>query len=204
MITSINQPNKNLKYTSIMVKKLIKISEKKLDLILDIRYATKNNFTGRQIYNRDDCYLHPEAFERLTIAIEFAKKLGLKFKIFDGFRPSDSQKKLWNFYPNKNFISPPTKGSPHSRGIALDLTLIDKKGNDLDMGTEFDEFSTLSYHGTKYISKQATNNRLLLLGIMTSSGWDFFRNEWWHYQLFKSKSFPIMNDNILPEPLTKK
>ena len=187
-----------------MSQKLIKITEKNLDVVLDIRYATKNNFTGEKIYNSSRCYLHPIAFEKLAIAIEISKKLGLKLKIFDGFRPSDSQKKLWDFYPNKDFISPPNKGSPHSRGIAIDLTLIDKKGNELDMGTEFDEFSKLSYHGSKYISQVATKNRLLLLGIMTNSGWDYFRNEWWHYQLFSSKTFPILNDDVLTSPLTNK
>ena len=62
------------------------------------------------------------------------------------------------------------------------------------MGTEFDEFSKLSYHGNLNISKKSYQNRLLLLGIMMDSGWDFFRNEWWHYQLFNSKAYPIINN----------
>ena len=65
------------------------------------------------------------------------------------------------------------------------------------MGTEFDEFSKLSYHGNLDISKAAYRNRLILLGIMTDSGWDFYRNEWWHYQLFNSKNFQIV-DNLEP------
>tara|TARA_B100001093_G_scaffold442295_1_gene443940 strand:+ start:938 stop:1501 length:564 start_codon:yes stop_codon:yes gene_type:complete len=186
-----------------MYKKLIKVCEKKLDVVLDIRYSTTNNFTGKQIYCKSCCYLNPIAFERLTIAVEIASKLNLKIKIFDGFRPRESQKKLWEFYPNKNFITPPIKGSPHSRGVAIDLTLIDELGRELDMGTEFDEFSNLSFHGSKYISQKAIKNRLLLLGIMTDSGWDFFRNEWWHYQLFNSKTYPILGDNDLPFILTK-
>ena len=91
------------------------------------------------------------------------------------------------------FIAHPDKGSPHSRGVAIDLTLT-RNGKELDMGTEFDEFSKLSYHGNLEISQQSYKNRLLLLGIMTDSGWDFYRNEWWHYQLFGSKNFPIIND----------
>jgi D-alanyl-D-alanine dipeptidase len=63
------------------------------------------------------------------------------------------------------------------------------------MGTEFDEFSKLSHHGNLDISKTAYQNRLILLGIMTDSGWDFYRNEWWHYQLFNSKDYQIV-DNI--------
>ena len=62
------------------------------------------------------------------------------------------------------------------------------------MGTGFDEFSRLSYPGCLDITKEAYKNRLMLLGIMTDAGWDFFRNEWWHYQLYNSKNFPIVND----------
>ena len=149
-------------------------------------------------------HLNEVAFEHLTISCEIAEKLGLKLKIFDGFRPIDSQKKLWEYLPNPDFIAPPDKGSPHSRGAAVDLTLLDEKDNELDMGTGFDEFSSLSFHGTKYISKTATKNRLILLGIMTCSGWDFFRNEWWHYQLFNSKKYPLLGDEDLKKPLTLK
>ena len=70
------------------------------------------------------------------------------------------------------------------------------------MGTGFDEFSSLSYHSSKYISKKAFENRILLLGLMTSAGWDFFRNEWWHYQLFNSKNFPLLGDEDIDQPLT--
>ena len=81
----------------------------------------------------------------------------------------------------------------YSRGVAVDLTLT-HNGEDLDMGTDFDEFSRLSYHGNLEISKKSYRNRLLLLGIMTDSGWDFYRNEWWHYQLFNPRRFPIIDD----------
>ena len=92
--------------------------------------------------------------------------------------------------PDPNFIAPPDKGSPHSRGVAIDLTLVNSNNIELDMGTGFDEFSKLSYHGCLDITKEAYKNRLMLLGIMTDAGWDFFRNEWWHYQLFNSKKLP--------------
>ena len=185
-----------------MKNKLIKVCERKLNIILDIRYATKNNFTNKKVYSRSDCYLNNVAYEHLTIAIEIAKKINLKFKIFDGFRPVESQQKLWDFLPSPDFLAPPDKGSPHSRGAAVDLTLVDINNNDLDMGTEFDEFSKLSFHGSNYVSEIATRNRCLLMGIMTSAGWDFYRNEWWHYQLFNSKSYSLLGDKDLEKPLT--
>ena len=184
-----------------MNQKLVKVTNN-ANIIIDLRYATTNNFTCMKIYSREECYLHSLAYEHLMIAAELAKKIDYKLKIFDGFRPGESQEKLWEYFPNPDFIVPPKKGSPHSRGVAVDLTLVDKKNNELDMGTGFDEFSTLSFHGTKDISETAFKNRNLLLGIMSSAGWDFFRNEWWHYQLFNSKNFPILFDSDLSEPLT--
>ncbi len=185
-----------------MKKKLVKVCEKKLDILLDIKYSTHDNFTNKKVYSRSECFLHPVAYEHLTLTIEVAKKLGFRLKIFDCFRPKESQQKLWDFLPSEDFLASPKKGSPHSRGVAIDLTLIDKNNTELDMGTEFDEFSKLSYHGSKFISLEAFRNRSILLGIMTMSGWDFFRNEWWHYQLFNSKSYPLLGDNDIEKPLT--
>ena len=111
---------------------------------------------------------------------------------------------LWKAKPDPNFLADPRKGSPHSRGVALDLTLIDSAGRDLDMGTAYDAFTPLSYHGvTNGIGVEAQRNRLVLLGIMTSAGWDFYRNEWWHYQLFNAREYPLLADKDLPKSMMK-
>ena len=177
-----------------MNQNFIKVNQNQLDVDIDLRYASKNNFTGDKIYFSESCFLHKIAYEHLCKAVDIAKKIGFKIKIFDAYRPTYVQKKLWETLPDPSFIAPPKKGSPHSRGVAIDLTLL-KNGREVDMGTEFDEFSKLSYHGSLDISKAAYHNRLILLGIMTDSGWDFYRNEWWHYQLFNSKNFQIV-DNL--------
>ena len=179
-----------------MNQNFIKVNQNQLDVDIDLRYASNNNFTGNKIYFSESCFLHKIAYEHLCKAVDIAKKIGFKIKIFDAYRPTYVQKKLWETLPDPSFIAPPKKGSPHSRGVAIDLTLL-KNGREVDMGTEFDEFSKLSYHGSLDISKTAYHNRLILLGIMTDSGWDFYRNEWWHYQLFNSKNFQIV-DNLEP------
>lgn len=174
---------------------LVEIKQPEFDIEIDIRYATSNNFTGAPVYKASKCLLFTEAAEKFAKAVKIAASLGLRFKVFDAFRPSEAQFKLWEHTPDPNFLADPTKGSPHSRGVAIDLTLIDKAGNELDMGTEFDAFTPLSYHAvTEGISVQAQTNRLILMGIMTASGWDFYRNEWWHYQLFNSKSYTLISD----------
>ena len=93
---------------------LIKITKKKYPIEIDLLYATKKNFTGKQIYKKKDCYLHKEALPLFKKSIAIAQKLDYKIKIFDAFRPTEAQWKLWEHTPDDNFIAHPKKGSPHS------------------------------------------------------------------------------------------
>ena len=180
---------------------LVEISEKRHGVVIDLRYATDDNFTGQPVYARPLCYLHNQAEACLIEALRIARRHGLGFKVFDAFRPTEAQWKLWNHTPDPEFLADPKKGSPHSRGVAIDLTLIDGNGAELDMGTGFDAFTPLSHHGHPDISAEAEKNRLLLMGIMTTAGWDFYRNEWWHFQLFESRTYPLVSDTELPNPM---
>lgn len=174
---------------------LVEITPEEYGVTLEIAYATANNFTGAPVYARAACFLHPDAAECLKKAVQYAQELGLRIKVFDAYRPTEAQWKLWNHTPDPGFLADPQKGSPHSRGAAVDLTLVDAQGQELDMGTAFDAFTPASHHGAAEISAQAKTNRLLLLGIMTSAGWDFYRNEWWHYQLFNARAtYPLLSD----------
>lgn len=171
---------------------LVEITEASHNILLDLRYATKNNVTGAPIFQENRCFLHAEANVLLKRSISLAKDQGLRIKIFDAYRPRSVQEALWAHSPDPNYVTPPEKGSPHSRGVAIDLTLVDDKGQELDMGTEFDDFSPKAHHGSSQISPEVAANRYLLLGIMMSSGWDFFVNEWWHYQVFKARDYPLI------------
>lgn len=171
---------------------LIEITESTHNIVLDMRYATPNNFTGEIIYPSSRCFLHPGALKKLEATIELAAQQNLRLKILDAYRPQVAQEKLWAVCPNPNYVMPPQKGSHHTRGIAIDLTLVDATNQELDMGTSFDSFDVTSHHGTMNISQQAAHNRYILLGIMMSAGWDFFVNEWWHYQLFTPREYPLI------------
>lgn len=165
-----------------------------------LAYATADNFTGQPVYRPDaGAWLHQDAARLLANAVELAAPLGLKLLILDAFRPSEVQWKLWNHTPDPDFLADPKRGSPHSMGVAVDLTLIDQvTGHALDMGTAFDAFTPLSHHGNLQISPQAQRNRHLLMGIMTTAGWDFYRHEWWHYQMFNARaSYPVLADSVL-------
>jgi D-alanyl-D-alanine dipeptidase len=180
---------------------LIEITPESHGVVLDIAYATPNNFTGKPVYARPGCYLHPDAAAKLAAAVKLARALGLRLKIFDAFRPGEAQWVLWNFRPDPEFLADPRKGSPHSRGVAIDLTLIDAGGAERDMGTGFDAFTPLSHHANTEIGVTAQRNRFVLLGLMSAVGWDFYGNEWWHYQLFDAKRYPVLGDAALDRPM---
>jgi zinc D-Ala-D-Ala dipeptidase len=180
---------------------LVEITEGGHEVTLDIAYATDGNFTGRTVYSRPGCYLNPEAARLLERAVALARPLGLRLKIFDAFRPAEAQWILWRARPDPGFLADPRRGSPHSRGAAIDLTLVDRDGAALDMGTGFDAFTPLSHHANAEIAETAQRNRLTLLGLMTAAGWDFYRREWWHYQLFEARRWPLLSDRVLPRSM---
>lgn len=173
---------------------LIDIEESSQDFQLEMKYATSDNQTGMPIYARNDAYLHPDAASHLGRANSLARSLGLKFRIYDAFRPREAHDYFWSIRPDPEFVADPARGSPHSRGVAVDLTLVDATGQALDMGTGFDAFEKASYHADTSISEVAQRNRFLLLGIMTAAGWSHNPKEWWHYQLPNAHDYPLLTD----------
>ncbi|MBM3632897.1 MAG: D-alanyl-D-alanine dipeptidase [Alphaproteobacteria bacterium] len=171
---------------------LVEITEASHNILLELRYATKNNITGARIYHDDRCFIHKDADVLLRKSIILAQEQNLKIKIFDAYRPRSVQEALWAHCPDPNYVMPPEKGSHHTRGVAIDLTLIDASGKELDMGTDFDDLSPRAHHGASTHAPQVAANRYMLLGIMMSAGWDFFQNEWWHYQVFKARDYPLI------------
>jgi zinc D-Ala-D-Ala dipeptidase len=180
---------------------LVAIAQPDFDVEVSLAYATDANLTGKPVYRNAECWLHREAAEKLRTAIALADQLGYRLRIFDALRPVEAQWALWNVNPDPEFLADPRRGSPHSRGVAVDLTLIDVTGRDLDMGTGFDAFTPLSHHGRTDVSAEAQRNRLLLMGLMTTAGWDFYRNEWWHYQLFDARRFALVSNADLLRPM---
>ena len=170
---------------------LIDIKKYEFDISVELRYAKKNNITGRKIYLENKCMLIKEAAEKLLLASKIAKTFKCKLKIYDAYRPKYVQEALWKFSPNPEFLSNPNKGSPHTRGIAVDLTLT-KDNIELDMVTDFDDFTERAFHLSKNVSIKARKNRSLLLSIMILAGFDYYEKEWWHYQLFNPKNFPLI------------
>jgi D-alanyl-D-alanine dipeptidase len=151
------------------------------DFVLDLKYATNDNFLKAQVYDCPKCLLRYKTMKMLLLAQEDFKKLGYKIKLFDCYRPHDVQKKMWEILPDANYVADPSKGSLHNRGGAIDLTLIDNKGNEINMGTPFDDFTKASAHSYQDLPKEVLENRLLLKTIMEKHGLMSIKSEWWHY-----------------------
>ena len=181
---------------------LFLLSEKHHFLTLDIIYASSNNFTGKPIYKSNQCYLHNDALVCLLKAIELLKPLNLRLKIWDAFRPLSAQKILFKQMPDPDYVSnPESDPCPHCRGVAVDLTITDRFGRELEMGSRFDDFRPLAHHGNDQISNEAQRNRFLLAGVMNIAGFKPLRTEWWHYQLPNLESYPLITEDEIPEGL---
>lgn len=163
------------------------------DFVLDMKYATNQNFLKTKVYPCEACYLREKTVKALNEAnIDFQKK-GFRIKIFDCYRPLDVQKKMWTIVSNPIYVANPAKGSIHNRGGAVDITLVDDKGNELPMGTEFDHFGPEAAHDFKEFPSEIRHNRKLLKRIMKRNGFESFDSEWWHYNLKGARKEKLSN-----------
>lgn len=187
------------------------------DVILDIRYAGTYNFVGSVIdgYEAPYAVMTEKAAARLREAADELRAMGYRLKIFDAYRPQSAVRHFlrWakdpsdtrmqaDFYPefkkktllvDQGYIA---RNSSHCRGSAVDLTITDLDGEEIDMGTGFDYFGALAWHGARNVTPAQAENRLILKTVMEKHGFKSFAKEWWHYRLisepFKTAfDFPV-------------
>lgn len=161
----------------------VNLKDYSTDFVYDLKYATNDNFLKSKVYDCAECYLRLKTIKSLIKANNKFIKLGYKIKLFDCYRPLDIQRKMWEIVSNPDYVANPKKGSIHNRGGAVDLTLEDEFGNQLDMGTDFDFFGEAASHNFKQLPQMVIKNRKLLKKIMTKNGFKTFESEWWHYNL---------------------
>lgn len=163
------------------------------DFVYDMKYATKDNFLKLKVYECEACYLRYKTVKALIKANERFMKKGFRIKLFDCYRPLDIQKKMWTIVSNPNYVADPKKGSIHNRGGAVDITLVDSQGKELDMGTTFDYFGIEASHDFESLPEGVLKNRRLLKNIMIQSDFRIFESEWWHYNLKNSRKDNLSN-----------
>jgi zinc D-Ala-D-Ala dipeptidase len=175
-------------------KELIDLEKFIPSIVLDIRYATSNNFTGEKIYTLAKAYARKPVAESLKKIQADLKPQGLGIKIFDAYRPYKATVKFYEVYGDTTYVASPYKGSRHNRGCALDLTLIDlKTRKELKMPTGYDSFSKDAWPTTPVKDPDARKNRTLLINAMERHGFRVNSSEWWHFDFIGWKKFEVMD-----------
>ena len=167
--------------------------------ILDIRYATENNFTRHRVYPAARCLLRKTVAERLDAAARELEAMGLRVALFDCYRPLSVQKAFWALVPDPRYVADPAKGSIHNRGAAVDMTLADSEGRELEMPTGYDDFTEKAHRGWAGASPEAAKNSALLQRVMEKNGFKGLPTEWWHFDA-AGLSYPIADVPFDPGP----
>lgn len=177
---------------------LVDIQEINPDITLDIRYATANNFLKVKLYSVPRCLLRTSVAEKLSRVQEQLQHRGLGLKVFDCYRPLSVTRKMWEALPDPRYVANPARGSRHNRGAAVDLTLVDARGNELEMPTDFDDFTDRAardYEGSD-VSNQARQNSQLLESVMTQQGFIPLITEWWHFDAENWQDYPLLDISL--------
>ena len=160
----------------------VRLKDLSSDFVYELKYATPDNFLKQAVYDCGECYLRKSTAEALVKANEAFKQLGYRIKLFDCYRPLSVQKKMWKILPGTHYVANPAKGSKHNRGAAVDLTLVDAQGKELNMGTPFDFFGKEAHHTYTQHSKEVLENRKLLKETLDKFNFKSIYSEWWHYE----------------------
>lgn len=173
---------------------LVNLREVNPHILIDLKYATPDNFLKQKVYDDPNCYVLAILAQKLDKAQKILEQDGLGLKVWDGFRPLSVQRKMWAIEPDSRFVANPnTGGSIHNRGAAVDLTLVDAEGKELDMPTPFDSFATRAYQFSKEPTSEQRAHRMLLRQVMEKVGLEPISTEWWHYQLPSGKAYPVLD-----------
>lgn len=152
------------------------------DIVVELKYATEDNFVGEVIYDFTEAWLRYGTVEKLIAVQAELSRLGCGLKIWDAFRPPAAQFTLWEKVPDARYVANPNTGhSSHSTGNTVDITLVDLDGNELEMPTGFDDFSALADRNYADVSEAAAENSRLLEDAMVRAGFRPYSAEWWHY-----------------------
>jgi len=171
------------------------------DAVLDLRYATARNPAGRPLYAAPRCLLLPAAASRLARAAADLRAAGYRLLLWDCYRPASAQRELWRARPDKRWVADPARGSNHSRGSAVDLSLAAVDGRPVEMPTDHDAFDARARpEAVAGVSAVALQHRRVLREAMERAGFRQNRGEWWHYDAPEGRGAPLLDLPLPAEP----
>jgi zinc D-Ala-D-Ala dipeptidase len=186
-------------------KKMVELRSLIPDIVYDLRYADTNNFMHKRMYPADTehTFLRAPAAQALAKVQKALDRVGLGLKIYDAYRPYSVTVDFWEPIKDERYVANPAKGSGHNRGLAVDLTIINKDrypqvpphlNPGLDMGTGFDNFTDTAHHTfTKNLSYNVRHNRALLKEVMEENGFIAMETEWWHYYWPNDRNYEVLD-----------
>jgi len=176
---------------------LVRVQDIDPDIVVELKYATEDNFTGKRIYPHDVCVLREETALKLARANRELMEMGYRIKVWDAYRPVYVQRILWEIVPDSRYVANPDKvGSKHNRGTAVDVTLVDMEGNELEMPSGFDDFTGKGARNNNNMSENARKNMELLTEVMVRNGFTTISTEWWHFNDRNSDKYDIIDVNL--------
>ena len=199
-----------------LINNLIDIHEINPKILVDLKYATIDNFMKMKLYNRiNKAFLQKDVALRLSKCQDFLTKLkpGYKLMLYDAVRPVSVQQKMWDAMDSLppvergKYVSNPKNRSLHNLGAAVDLTICDEFGKPLDMGAGYDDFREIAYPElekhflkTGELTKQNVENRELLRKVMRKEGFRNIPTEWWHFNACSRKEGLLKYEVLIDEP----
>ena len=165
------------------------------DAVIDIRYATKDNFTGEVLYPKAVCKLRRAVAVRLAKAAALLRKQDRRLLIWDCYRPLSIQKVLWERVPDPRYVADPKEGSRHNRGAAVDVAVVDKDGNAVTLPTKFDEFTKAAHRSRALLGKNGAEAKRLSQA-MRAAGFVGMPTEWWHFDAPDAAKYAISDDPL--------
>lgn len=172
---------------------LVLVSEIDSTIVIDLPYATRNNFVGTVLYDTNLCYLRLSVARRLHRVQTRLHQKGYGLKIWDGYRPRSVQYKMWKIVQDPRYVADPRKGSRHNRGAAIDVTLVDSRGRELVMPTGFDDFTEKAKRDYTDLPEAAIRNRQTLTDAMVAEGFLPLPSEWWHFDAPNWKQYSLLD-----------
>ena len=180
---------------------LVDASTRVPGLVVDLAYASDDNFLGKAVYPEGArCLLLPGVAERLATVARALEARGFRLKAWDCYRPLHVQWAMWKLVPRKGYVADPHTGSHHNRGAAVDVTLVTLDGLPVDMPTPFDTFGPSAHHGSNAGTPDARAHRELLRQVMVDAGFRPNRMEWWHFDAPERRGAPLLDVPLVPGP----
>lgn len=165
------------------------------DAVIDLRYATEHNLTGKAVYPVARCRLRRAVAEKLVAAAKLLRDQHRRLVLYDCYRPTHVQAELWKLVPDERYVANPARGSRHSRGAAVDLGIVAKDGTAVALPTEFDDFSAAAHRDRALKGDHGLEARRLE-AAMTSAGFVPLPTEWWHFDADDAGTYPLSDDPL--------